>query len=113
MDAETHHLCNLKKLDSLMIKPSIDILMKKNDKLVLHEELFGSSAGDIENKSRNDRKAGSDSDDPMADTFASSHSGCLFRMCLCMKGETEMDIIFVLVNRVPNLKSISHDVNQI
>jgi len=79
-------------------------------KLVLDDELIGSRAGDVENQSRNDRKAGGDGDGPVADTIADSNSRRLFRMRLCMKGETEMESILGLFERFPNLKSILPDV---
>lgn len=67
---------------------------KENGELVLDDELFGSCAADAKNTTLSYRKASKEV--PVADAIADYHLGCLFGMCLRVKGETEIENIMNL-----------------
>ena len=92
-----------------MFEPSIDILLNKTSgELVLDDELIGSRAGDVESQNHSDCKAGKDG--PVADAVADSHLGINFGFRLRLSGESELDNIRQLLDRLPTLKSVDHDV---
>ena len=92
-----------------MFEPSIEILLnKKSGELVLDDELVVSRAADVESQNHSDRKAGKDG--PVAEAIADSHLGINDGFRLRLSGETTIDNIQLLLNRLPTLTSIQLDV---
>ena len=101
---------NLEVLEEKMFAPSIKLIMnKKNDELVLDDELIGSHSSDVECKTLSYRKAGKEG--PVIDDIADSHLGCILGMRLRVKGETELSNVMNVISRFPTLLSLNHKVS--
>eukprot|EP00956_Cyclotella_meneghiniana_P032366 scaffold88613_cov67-Cyclotella_meneghiniana.AAC.1 len=104
-----NRLRQLEPLEKAMFEPSIDILLNKTSgELVLDDELVGSRASDVECQNHSDRKAGKDG--PVADGIADSHLGINYGFRLRLSGESTIQNIQQLLERLPTLTSETHNV---
>jgi hypothetical protein len=106
---QKNRLRQLEPLEKVMFEPSIEILLnKKSGELVLDDELVGSRASDVESQNHSERKVRKDG--PVADAIANSHLGINYGFRLRLSGESTIENIQKLLNPLPTLKSIQHDV---